>query len=266
MAPGQLSVAAESVAVFIIEGGPAVANFDIKNETRSQVVVTPSLSVPRGFSATAEPASFRLRSGQSRRVAVEITVTDRRMPRGTLTLHAGDDLAWISMIASDNWVRVARMSASSHHPDGYEPTWLQDGWTFDEFRWNARHGWSDGTAGEFPDWVVAEWDEPVELSMVRVVTRDAPGTPAETHGVRDYDVQVRESGAWAMVAEVRGNVAGTIDSEFPAVSTDALRVYVLASNDGVRSRLVEVEAYSPDGEPKSLELEIYGGPGGPFPE
>lgn len=265
MAADHLTVAAESVAVFLIEGGPTVANFEVANVGTSGVVVTPRLSVPRGFSATAEPSTFRLGPGQSRRVSTEITVTDRRMPRGTLTLHAGDAFAWVSMIASDNWVRVATMSASSEHPDGFKAAWLRDGWTFDAYRWNENHGWVDATPGEFPDWVVAEWDEPVELSMVRVVTRDGPGAPTETHGVRDYDVQVGDGGDWSTVAEVRGNVAGTIDSTFPTVTTTALRIYVLASNDGEQSRLVEVEAYGPRGEPKSRVLEMYGGPGGPFP-
>jgi hypothetical protein len=266
MGADRLRVTAESEAVFLIEGGPTVAGFDVTNVGRNTVVVRPWLSVPRGFHATVEPDVLRLRPGQSRRVTAEIAVTDRRMPRGTLTLHAGDAFAWVSMIASDDWVRVATMSASSEHPDGFRAEWLKDGWTFDAYRWNENHGWVDGTPGEFPDWVVAEWSEAVELSLVRVVTRDGPSAPAETHGVRDYDVQVRDGDAWRTVAEVRGNVAGTIDSDFPAVSTTALRIYVLASNDGEQSRLVEIEAYGPGGSPRSRVLEMYGGPGGPFPE
>lgn len=266
MAPDQLTVTAETPIVFLIEGGPAVASFEVTNTGRNAVVVSPSLSVPRGFSATVEPSDVRLHPGQSRTVTAEITVTDRRMPRGTLTLHAGDAFAWVSMIASDNWVRIATMRASTEHPNGFRAEWLKDGWTFDDYRWNANHGWVDATPREFPDWVAAEWERPVELSLVRVETRDGPGRPAATHGVRDYDVQVLDGDDWSTVAEVRGNVSATIDSTFPAVTTTALRIYVLASNDGRHSRLVEVEAYGPDGVPKSRAMEMYGGPGGPFPE
>lgn len=113
---------------------------------------------------------------------------------------------------------------------------------------------------------MAQWDTPVELSTVRVITLDRPGQPASSYGVRDFDVQLQTGGSWHTVAQVKGNTKGTIKCSFAATRAKALRIWTTATNDGKASRLVELEAYGPGGSPRSVWVETYGGPGAPFPE
>lgn len=262
---GQLTIRADLDYVMIMNGNPCTASFTLRNEQDHTVVVQPRLSVPKDFRARLDTDRFRLRPGEARRVGVEIGVVDRRMPRGTLTLLAGDAYAWLSLFATDNWVRVASMSASSSHEGNWSPRWLADGWTYDRFRWKSSWGWVDGDYHVFPDWVMAEWNRPKVLSKARVFTLDTPQQPADIYGVRDFDVEARVDGAWRTVARVRGNTDGIIERDFPAVSADALRVWITATNDGKASRLVEIEAYGPQGRPRTVWDEAYGGPSAPFP-
>jgi len=78
-----------------------------------------------------------------------------------------------------------------------------------------------------------------------VLTIDAPEQPASGYGLRDYDVEALVGGSWQVVASVRGNTAGTVDSAFEPVTTAALRLKTLDSNDHAYSRVIEFEAYGP---------------------
>jgi hypothetical protein len=57
-------------------------------------------------------------------------------------------------------------------------------------------------------------------------------------------VQVQVGGQWQTVAQVRGNVTGTVSSAFPPVAAEAVQVVALASNDGAYARIVELEVFS----------------------
>ena len=63
--------------------------------------------------------------------------------------------------------------------------------------------------------------------------------------VKDYDVQVREGGDWRTICEARGNYqrrrVHTLDR---AVTTDALRLVVRATNGTPRAQVYEVRAYA----------------------
>jgi len=76
-----------------------------------------------------------------------------------------------------------------------------------------------------------------------VYTLDSARYRAADWGLRDYDVQALVGGAWTTVASVRGNTLGTVDSTFPQVSTIAVRLLIIDSNDHTYSRVVELEAY-----------------------
>ena len=81
------------------------------------------------------------------------------------------------------------------------------------------------------------------VSRVRLFTLDSAVYPAAAWGVRDLDLHGRVDGAWRSLAEIRGNVAGLIETAFDPIMIDALRATVLAGNDGSHSRLIELEAY-----------------------
>lgn len=104
--------------------------------------------------------------------------------------------------------------------------------------WNMFTGWQDLTADEFPDWYQLTFDKPEQVGLVEVLTR--PGNQA----MRDWDVQVLVDGEWATVDEVRGNEDEVVRSTFDPVSTEAVRLWTLGSNDGERSRIVELEVYA----------------------
>ena len=66
------------------------------------------------------------------------------------------------------------------------------------------------------------------------------------YGITDFDVQYWTGSAWAAVpgGSVRGNNKVWRKVTFPALSTSAIRVVVLAGLGGY-SRIVEVEAHAP---------------------
>lgn len=81
------------------------------------------------------------------------------------------------------------------------------------------------------------------VSRVDLHTLDSAREPAARFGLRDWDVQVRVSGEWRTVDEVRANSVGVVSSEFAPVAADAVRIVGLASNNGDYSRIVELEVY-----------------------
>lgn len=264
----ELRVTAEPRGLFVLEGGPSTGEFRIENSGRDDAEVKLELSVPRGFRARTKHQHVRVPGQGSVRVPVEVRLENPEMPRGTLTLHADDAYDWKSMIATDDWVRVASMSASSSHTSawlGWKPVQASNGLTFDDWAWGPIMAWNDGTPNEFPDWLRATWQDPVKLSRVRVITRDSPSAPAKEKGLRDYDVEVLARTEWQRVAQVRGNVEGVVSSTFAPVTTTAVRIMIFASNDGRYSRVSELEAYGPKGRPTPDLYKRYGGPGGIYP-
>jgi hypothetical protein len=110
--------------------------------------------------------------------------------------------------------------------------------------WDTRTGWNDATSRAFPDHYTVELPAPTAIGRVDLYTLDSTRFPASRFGLRDWDVQVRVAGEWRTVAEVRANTAGLVSSTFEPITTDAIRVLTLASNDGTYSRIVELEAYA----------------------
>lgn len=263
-----LRVTAAPRGLFVIEAGPTVGKFEIANTTGHTVNVRPKLSVPGGFRAELMRSKVHIPAHRTVRVPVKVWRDDTAMPRGTLTLHAEDAFDWKSVIGDDDWVRIAAMSASSSHASaylGWKPIQAANGFTFQEWGWGPIMGWNDGSRREFPDWLQATWETPVRISMVRVRTRDDASRPAAGYGLRDYDVEIQAGGRWQRVDEVRGNTEGIIESRFPPVETRAIRLMIWASNDGVYSRVVELEAYGPDGRPTPDLHKRYGGPASIYP-
>jgi hypothetical protein len=105
-------------------------------------------------------------------------------------------------------------------------------------------GWNDATSQAFPDSYGVQFPAATTVGRVDVLTLDSARYPAARYGLRDWDVQVQVGGQWQTVAQVRGNVAGTVSSTFPPVTAEAVQVVALASNDGSYSRIVELEVFS----------------------
>ncbi|MFF7363589.1 discoidin domain-containing protein [Streptomyces sp. NPDC008125] len=116
----------------------------------------------------------------------------------------------------------------------------------DYLHWGSGYGWNDADKGVFPDWLAVEWPQPVELGRVETVTYGTPARPAAVQGIKDFDVQVRSGGEWLTVGSYRGNTLDRIVTTFEPVTTDAVRVFVHASNSADYSRILEVEAYAPE--------------------
>lgn len=104
-------------------------------------------------------------------------------------------------------------------------------------------GWMDNTAGTFPDTLDITFSAARTINQVVIYTIDSATLPASTNGIKDFDLQYWQGGAWQTLKSVTGNTSGKITLDFDAVSTDKIRIQINASNDASQSRLVEVAAY-----------------------
>ncbi len=142
---------------------------------------------------------------------------------------------------------AATVSASSSHAN-FPACGAIDG-NSNSDDWQTATGWNDGTSRVFPDWLAVTFAQPHQVSRVDLHTLNSTRYPAPRYGLRDWDVQVWDTGAnggsgdWRTVASVRGNTAGVVSSTFDQVSTTAVRIFVIASNDSTYSRIVEFEVY-----------------------
>ncbi|MEZ7124218.1 discoidin domain-containing protein [Nonomuraea sp. AD125B] len=180
------------------------------------------VAVPPG---TAEGTyGLRLRtSARSLEVPVEVMPVDRLDNGGNVALRRP-------------------VTASSQHTNAnYPPCSVADG-DRSSNGWAGGNGWNDATARSFPDTVAIALGGARQISRVDLYTLDTERYPAYRYGVRDWDVQAQVGGQWQTVAQVRGNTAGTVRSDFAPVTADAVRVVALASNGANDyTRIIEVE-------------------------
>lgn len=179
------------------------------------------LSAPRD----APPGEYELRV-ESGREAVSVPVTVAAPPQK----GAGDNLAL-----------GEQATASSTHGN-FDVCGGVDG-NRDSEDWDVRTGWNDGTRSQFPDTYEVRLAEPAQVDRVELYTLDSSRYAAARYGLRDWDVRVLAGGEWRTVAQVRGNTAGHVGSEFDALTAEAVRIVALGSNDNAYSRVVELEVY-----------------------
>jgi hypothetical protein len=226
----------------LLRGEPTLVTFRIRNYTDADLTLEPAVSVPDGYTV-ATAASVTVPAEGDAEVDLTVTRSTTDLREAELRLDVGDVTSLVALEPSDNWVRIAGMSASSTHSPS-SPAYLNDGRTNpDDWGGGGANGWNDDTPGQWPDTATATWSHPVDLSRVVVHTLDSTIYPAAAWGVRDYDVEVHADGTWLTVAQVRGNVAGVVESQFAPVQTDRLRIVIHDTNDHTYSRLVEVEGY-----------------------
>ncbi len=140
----------------------------------------------------------------------------------------------------DNLALGEQATASSTH-GSFDVCGAVDG-DRDSENWNPG-GWNDATRTQFPDTYDVALATTSTVSGVDLYTLDSARYAAADFGLRDWDVQVRVSGEWRTVDEVRANSVGLVSSEFAPVAADAVRIVGLASNNGDYSRIVELEVY-----------------------
>ncbi|GAA1548494.1 hypothetical protein GCM10009804_01040 [Kribbella hippodromi] len=141
----------------------------------------------------------------------------------------------------DNLILGEQATASSTHGN-FTLCGAVDG-DKDSEHWDTLTGWNDGTRAAFPDTYDVALATPATIGRVELYTLDSAKYPARVNGLRDWDVQVKQSGTWQTVAQVRGNTVGHVTSTFAPVSAEAVRVLCLDGNDHTYSRIVELEAY-----------------------
>jgi alpha-glucuronidase len=231
-------------AALALPAEPVELRFWLYNFTDSDVTVTPTVTAPEGYDASTGAAEVTVPGGGDTDFVVTVTRRPGTDRAGSLEVSLGEDQRSVPLEPTDNWMRIAELSASSTHAPSSVTT-LNDGSTDSEL-WGpgGANGWNDGTPQVFPDTVTATWDHAVPLGRLRVHTLNSRAYPASAYGVRDYDVELRVDGAWRTVVSVRGNTTGVVESRFPAADADALRLVVLDSNDHAYSRLIELEAFS----------------------
>jgi alpha-L-rhamnosidase len=175
---------------------------------------------------------------------VRLLITD-----GWYTAYPGNNtqLSELSVYSKvDNLAKLATASASSTHSK-FSVASVNDGsiaGQSDYAIWNAGNGWNDATKAVWPDTLTLTWEQPVTLRQATVYTVDNGTNPAATYGLRDYDVQADLDGTWTTIAQVRGSTAAIVTSDFPAVTTTALRLRITDTNDHGYSRVVEFEVRS----------------------
>ncbi|MEJ3749593.1 discoidin domain-containing protein [Actinomycetes bacterium KLBMP 9797] len=204
----------------------------------------PELRVSREVVTSYLPAGYELK------VRVQVTAAVGTVPgEYALTLRAGNARRTLPVTVlpapenpTGNLARFATVLASSEHLPVYPACGTTDG-DRDSAHWGSSTGWNDGTRGRFPDWLQVTFPALSTVGRVDLYTLDSARYPAARYGLRDWDVQVDSGGQWVTVAQVRGNTAGLASSVFAPVSTQAVRILTLASNEGLTySRVVELEA------------------------
>jgi hypothetical protein len=241
--PPYAIVSVSPAELLLLPETPSSITIRVRNYTDDPIALEPQVSAPQGYTvATAD--TLTVPANGDAELVVTVTRTASLLDPGELRVTLGEEAATAALRPTDNWARIAEMSASSTYTPS-SPDNLNDGSTNSEL-WGGggANGWNDETPGVFPDSVTASWTQPVRLGRVMIYTLDSRAYPAASWGVRDYDVEARVGGSWRVVAVVRDNTSGAVESLFPAVEADALRIVIRDSNDHAYSRLVEIEAYS----------------------
>ncbi|MDQ3800104.1 MAG: discoidin domain-containing protein [Acidobacteriota bacterium] len=122
-------------------------------------------------------------------------------------------------------------------------------------------GWADATPGSFPDSLEVTFDTVKKISEINVFTvQDNYNNPVEPtlettfslYGITSFDVQYWDSGIanWTTISSVSNNNKVWRQFQFPAVTTNAIRIVVNGAVSGSfptnYSRITEVEAWGGD--------------------
>jgi hypothetical protein len=229
---GNASSSGAYVNVFITPEAPLVSSHDVISTyvpPQDNVVVTAQISAPLGSAEGTYGVSVRAGSRGPRASSSAVVTPKPSGPGANLALGGP-------------------VSASSTHGN-FAACGAVDGNTNSE-EWDTLTGWNDGTSRVWPDtYAVSLVGGAQPISRVVLYTLDSVRFPAVRYGLKDFDVEVLDGdGKWVNVSSVRGNTAGVVDLTFdPPVSTTAVRIVGLASNNNDYSRILELEIYQAAG-------------------
>jgi len=119
--------------------------------------------------------------------------------------------------------------------------------------WGNYGGWADATNAAYPDWVQVNFNGSKTIDHVVVYSvQDNYLNPVEPTDamtgtrfvVSSFDVQGWNGSSWVTLASVTGNARVKRTVSFASYTTDRIRIVVDSTQDGVWSRIAEVEAWS----------------------
>ena len=147
------------------------------------------------------------------------------------------------------------ISASSEFSSDYPVASVIDGITSSD-GWGAGQGWSDATAGVFPDVLTIDFGKMRYIEKVVIHTLDSAGMPAANFGIRDFTLTSFYRSTSRELASIAGNTEGVITSLFASTKAERLQISIDDSNDGQHARIIEVEVYEFNGLAAMLDREI----------
>jgi M6 family metalloprotease-like protein len=118
--------------------------------------------------------------------------------------------------------------------------------------WGVYAGWADATAGAFPDWLQVNFNGTRTIDHVVVYSvQDNYMNPAEPtdsmtgtlYVISSFDVQAWNGSAWTTIASVSGNNLIKRTVWFAPRAMSSIRISVTGTQDGVWSRITQVEAW-----------------------
>ncbi|MFI6738683.1 discoidin domain-containing protein [Nonomuraea sp. NPDC050451] len=230
---------------------PAKLEIGMRSDARKpsyatmSVEVTAPLSASRSMLTSYLPPGYEL--GAKLLIAVPPTTPQGeyalRLKTPDRTLSVPVQVVTLDQLDNGGNLALRRpVTASSQHTNAnYPPCSVADGDPGSN-GWAGGNGWNDATARAWPDTVSIALGGPKQISRVDLYTLHTERYPASIYGLRDWDVQAGLNGQWQTVAQVRGNTAGSVRSDFAPVTADAVRIVALASNGANDyTRITEVE-------------------------
>lgn len=145
-------------------------------------------------------------------------------------------------------------TASSTVSSGYAPEYVING-DRTGGPWGNGGGWNDGTENAYPDWLQVDFQGLQTIESIVVVSlQNNYGSPVEptlgmesnTFGLSDFDIEYWNGSSWVVADSPVGNNLTIYKYIFPTpVQTDKIRVTINNTQDGQYSRMVELEAWTP---------------------
>lgn len=145
-------------------------------------------------------------------------------------------------------------TASSTVNSGYLPDFAINGDRTGAV-WGTNGGWNDGTPSTFDDWIEVDFNASYSIGEIDVFglqdSYPLPTTPtlamaSTLYGLSSFEIQTWNGAAWVTVTggTITGNNKVWKQVTFTPVSTTKIRLLIHTSQDGLYSRVVEVEAWT----------------------
>lgn len=115
------------------------------------------------------------------------------------------------------------------------------------------NSWISQPIGDVPEWIELKWNEPKTIHTVQLTLNSSLNwnflnlekteSPVVPTIVRDYRILAREGDTWRCLVTVEGNYQKMRRHTFEPVSTERIRVEILATNGAPCAEIFEVRVY-----------------------